>query len=122
MADVHLLLQTAQAQTEQASLDSTLNLSKAREDIHTAVLTLEEKKLAKDQSKFEAPSVQRQTEIDYEKAQRALKQDSSDYKTKVEQAKAKMREVGSDLERQKNKLAIVTEVIGGFTTKAPTPR
>lgn len=119
LSDVRLALQKAEALTEQASLDSTLNLSKAREEMHTAILTLEEKKLAKDQSKFEAPSVQRQTEIDYEKAQRALKQDSADYKTKVEQAKAKMREVGSDLERQKMKLAIVTEVMGNFTIKAP---
>jgi RND family efflux transporter MFP subunit len=121
LADVTLALQKAQAQTEQASLDSVLTLSKAREDMHTAVLTLEEKKLAKDQSKFEAPSVQRQAEIDYEKAFRTLKQDSMDYVTKTEQAKAKMREVGSDLERQKNKLKVVQDVMGGFTIKAPAP-
>ncbi len=59
LADVNLALQKAEAQTEQASLDSVLNLSKAREDLHTAALTLEEKKLARDQSKFEAPSVRR---------------------------------------------------------------
>ena len=121
IADVTLALQKAEAQTEQASLDSVLNLSKAREDMHTAILTLEEKKLAKDQSKFEAPSVQRQVEIDYEKALRALKQDSMDYKTKTEQAKAKMREVGSDLTRQRNKLKVVQEVMGNFTIKAPAP-
>jgi RND family efflux transporter MFP subunit len=121
MADVTLAMQKAEAQYEQASLDSTLNLSKAREDMHTAILTLEEKKLAKDQSKFEAPSIQRQTEIDHEKALRALKQDSMDYNTKTEQAKAKMREVGSDLERQKNKLKVVQDVMGQFTIKAPAP-
>jgi RND family efflux transporter MFP subunit len=121
LADVSLALQKAQAQTEQASLDSVLTLSKAREDMHTAILTLEEKKLAKDQSKFEAPSVQRQAAIDYEKAFRTLKQDSMDYGTKTEQAKAKMREVGSDLERQKNKLKIIQDVMSGFTIKAPAP-
>ena len=121
LADVTLALQKAEAQTEQASLDSVLNLSKAREDMHTALLTLEEKKLAKDQSKFEAPSVQRQTEIDYEKALRALRQDSMDLKTKTEQARAKMREVGADLERQRNKLKIVQAVMEGFTIKAPAP-
>jgi len=120
LADVNLALQKAQAQYEQASLDSTLNLSKAREDLHTALLTLEEKKLARDQSKFEAPSVQRQVEIDYEKAFRALKQDSADYITKTDQAKAKMREVGSDYERQKNKLKIVQDIMGAFTIKAPS--
>ncbi len=119
MAEVSLAMQKAQAQHEQASLDSTLNLSKAREEMRTKVLTLEEKKLAKEQSKYEAPSVQRQTEIDYERAQRALKQDSADLITRVEQAKAKMREVGTDLERQRNKLKIVQEVMGSFTIKAP---
>lgn len=119
MADVTLALQKAEAQFEQASLDSTLNLSKAREDMRTAALTLEEKQLTKDQAKFEAPSVQRQAAIDYEKAFRALRQDSSDYKTKTEQAMAKMREVGSDFERQKNKLKVVQDVMGSFTIKAP---
>jgi hypothetical protein len=68
--------------------------------MHTAMLLLEEKNLAKEQSKFEAPSIRRQAEIDYEKAFRALKQDSANYLTKVEQAKAKMREVGADVQRQ----------------------
>lgn len=121
LADVNLALQKAEAQHEQASLDSVLNLSKAREDLHTAALTLEEKKLARDQSKFEAPSVRRQTEIEYEKALRTLKQDSMDLRTKTEQARAKMREVGSDLERQRNRLRIVQEVMGNFTIKAPGP-
>jgi RND family efflux transporter MFP subunit len=121
MADVQLALTKAQAQHEQASLDSTLNLSKAREEMRIKVLTLEEKRLAKDQSKFEAPSVQRQTELDLERSQRALKQDSSDYITKVAQAQAKMREVGSDLGRQQNRLKFVQEVMGSFTITAPAP-
>lgn len=121
LAEVGLAVTKAQAQFEQASLDSTLNLSKAREEMHTAMLSLEEKSLAKEQAKFEAPSIRRQAEIDYEKAFRVLKQDSADYKTKVEQAKAKMREVGADLERQKNKLGIVKEVMDFFTIKAPAP-
>jgi RND family efflux transporter MFP subunit len=37
----------------------------------------------------------------------------------VEQAKAKMREVGADMERQRNKLKIVQDVMAGFTIKAP---
>ena len=121
LADVTLALQKAEAQTEQASLDTVLNLSKAREDLHTAALTLEEKKLARDQSQFEAPSVRRQAEIDYEKALRTLKQDSMDLRTKTEQAKAKMREVGSDLERQRNRQKAVMEVMSNFTIKAPGP-
>jgi multidrug efflux pump subunit AcrA (membrane-fusion protein) len=42
LADVTLALTKAQALHEQASLDSALNLSKAREEMHTAMLSLEE--------------------------------------------------------------------------------
>jgi multidrug efflux pump subunit AcrA (membrane-fusion protein) len=119
LTETGLALDKADAVYQQASLDSTLNLSKAREDMRVAALTLEEQKLARDQSQFEAPSVKRQAEIAYEKALRALRQDSMDYKTKGEQAVAKMREVGSDLTRQRNKLQIVKDVMEQYAIKAP---
>ncbi len=119
VAEVTLAVQKAQAVWQQAMLDSTLNLSKAREDIRGMELALEEKKLAKDQTKYEAPTIQRQAEIDLEKAQRALAQARVDYKTKTEQARAKMQEVGADLERQQNMLKAVQDVMNGFTIKAP---
>ncbi|MEP6574245.1 MAG: HlyD family efflux transporter periplasmic adaptor subunit [Gemmatimonadota bacterium] len=121
VAEVSLALQKAQAVYEQAMLDSTLNLSKAREDIRSMELGLEEKRLAKEQAAFEAPTVKRQAEIDLEKAERALAQARLDYNTKTAQAKAKMREVGADLDRQKNMLKLVSDVMEGFTIKAPAP-
>lgn len=121
MQEVSLALQKAQAVYEQAMLDSTLNLSKAREDIRTMELGLEEKRLAKEQAAYEAPTVKRQAEIDLEKAQRALAQAKLDYDTKTEQAKAKMREVGADLDRQRNKLTIMQSVLAAFTITAPSP-
>ena len=120
-AEITLALQKAQAVYEQAMLDSTLNLSKAREEIRTMELGLEEKRLAKEQAIYEAPTVKRQAEIDLEKAERALAQAKVDYKTKTEQAQAKMREVGADLGRQQNKLTIVQTVMQGFTITAPAP-
>lgn len=121
MSEVSLALTKAQAVYEQATLDSALNLSKAREEMRTMELGLEEKKLAKEQSIYEAPTVRRQSEIDYTKAERALAQAKIDYKTKTEQAQAKMREVGADLSRQQNKLKVVQEVMAAFTIKAPAP-
>lgn len=114
-----LALQKAEAVYEQAMLDSTLNLSKAREDMRSMELALEEKKLAREQARYEAPTIQRQAEIDLERAQRALAQARLDYKTKTEQAQAKMREVGADLERQRGKLAVVQTVMQQFTIRAP---
>lgn len=120
MNEVSLALQKAEAQYEQAMLDSTLNLSTARENIRSMELALEEKRIAKEQSVYEAPSVRRQAEIDYEKAERALAQAKSDYITRTEQAKAKMREVGADLARQQSLLKVVQDVMAGFTILAPS--
>ena len=119
--EVSLSLQKAEAVHEQAMLDSTMKLGKAREDMKTMELSLEEKKIAKDQAKYEAPSVKRQAELDYEKSERALAQAKIDYKTQTEQAQAKMREVGADRDRQKNLLKSIMDVMAGMTITAPAP-
>src|SRR5438093_985183 len=121
LSEVTLALTKAQAQYEQAMLDSTLTLSTARENIRTMELSLEEKRLAKEQAVYEAPTVKRQAEIDYEKAERALAQAKTDYETKTEQAKAKMREVGAEVARQRGLLKAVQDFMAGFTIKAPSP-
>lgn len=121
LAEVTLALQKAEAQYEQAMLDSTLTLSTARENIRTMELQLEEKRLAREQAVYEAPTVRRQAEIEHERAERALAQARSDYDTKTEQARAKMREVGADLQRQRNLLKVVQDVMAGFTIRAPAP-
>ena len=121
LAEVSLALQKAEAQYTQAQLDSALNLSQAREEIHTLELGLEEKRLAKEQSTYEAPTIRRQADIDLEKAQRAFAQAKVDYKTKTGQAVAKMSEVSTEVERQRNKLSVVQAVTEDFTIRAPAP-
>ena len=119
--DVTLNLQKAQAEFTTAQLDSALNLAQSREDVRTAEYTLEEKKLAKEQAQYEAPTIKRQAEIDYEKAQRALEQSKRNLETKTKQAVAKMSSVGADLGRQQNQLKNIQDVMGSFTVKAPGP-
>ena len=121
LTQVTLDLQKAEAQQEQAMLDSTLTLSTAREAIRTDDLDVEAKRLAKEQATYEAPTVQRQTAIDLERAERALAQARSDLETRTQQAQAKMREVGADVERQRSQLQVVQDVLAGFTIKAPSP-
>jgi RND family efflux transporter MFP subunit len=121
LADVTLNLQKATAQYTSAMLDSALNLAQAREDMRTAEYTLEEKKLAKEQATYEAPTIKRQADIDYEKAERGLERSKDNYKTKLKQAVAKMSEVGADRDRQANQLKIIQDVMASFTIKAPTP-
>ena len=121
LADVSLAGQKADAQMEQAQLDSALTLSTARESIRSMELGLEEKRLAKEQAVYEAPTVRRQAEIDFERATRALTQARTDYATRTDQAKAKMREVGAEVQRQHNMLSVVQNVLEAFTIRAPSP-
>jgi RND family efflux transporter MFP subunit len=120
MADVTLNLQKAQADYTTAQLDSALNLAQAREDVRTSQYALEEKQIAKEQAAYEAPSIKRQAEIDYEKAQRGLEQAKTSLNTKTKQAIAKMSSVGADLGRQQNQLKLIQDVMGAFTIKAPS--
>jgi multidrug efflux pump subunit AcrA (membrane-fusion protein) len=121
VADVSLSLQKAQADFTTAQLDSALNLAQAREDVRTAEFALEEKKLAREQAKYEAPTIKRQAEIDLEKAQRALEQSKRNLTTKTKQAVAKMSSVGADLGRQQNNLKNREQVRDQFSVRAPAP-
>ena len=121
LASTTLDLQKAQAEYTTAQLDSTLNLAQAREDVRTAEYVLEEKKLAKEQAKYEAPTIKRQAEIDWEKAGRAYAQSKRNLDTKTKQAVAKMSSVGADLGRQQNNLKTIQTFIAEFTVKAPAP-
>src|SRR4051812_12907693 len=121
LTEVTLNLQKAAAQYTTAQLDSALNLAQAREDMRTAEYTLEEKRIAKEQAQFEAPSIKRQAEIDFEKATRGLDQSKRNYETKLKQAVAKMSEVGADRDRQANQLKIIQDVMASFIIKAPSP-
>jgi RND family efflux transporter MFP subunit len=121
LSDLTLNVQKAQAEYTTAQLDSTLNLAQAREDVRTAEFGLEEKKLLKEQAMYEAPTIQRQAEIDYEKAQRAWEQSKRNLSTKTKQAVAKMASVGADLGRQQNQLKLIQDVLASFTVRAPAP-
>jgi multidrug resistance efflux pump len=121
MATVQIDFQKAQAEFKNVSLDSALNLAQAREDVRTAEYGLEEKKLAKEQAQYEAPTVKRQAEIDLEKAQRALDQAKKNLGIKTSQAAAKVSVAAADLSRQQNNLKMVQDAVAGFTINAPSP-
>ncbi|MEN8192591.1 MAG: HlyD family efflux transporter periplasmic adaptor subunit [Bacteroidota bacterium] len=117
--DRQLEIQKAESQYTLTQLDTLLSLSKARDDQINLDYAKEEAKLKNEQSKYEAPAVRRQAEIDYEKAVRAFEQAQNNYKTNVKQAQAKMREVEAELSQHKNKMTLYNEVLAEFTVRAP---
>lgn len=120
MKEVEINLQKFQSQFTQAKLDCTLTLSQSRDELINLRYAMEQKKLEKEESIYEAPSTQRQAEIEYEKAERAFGQAEKTYKTKVEQATAKMREAEADLFKEQKKYDDYQLLLGEFTISAPS--
>lgn len=116
---VQLDAQKAQGQLDNAVLDSALALAAAREDVRTAQFLTEEKKIAREQAQFEAPTLKRQAEIDYERATRAADHARKSLEAKTKQSEAKVAIAQAELERQQNNLKIVQHVMEGFTVRAP---
>ncbi len=119
LQDAMLELQQAQSQVTQVSLDSTLTLSQARDNLINLEYAVEERQIAVDQSKYESPAVQRQAEIDLDKARRQLEQEKKNYVTKVKQAEAQMSEVEADLQEEQNEVDKIRELMTEFTVRAP---
>lgn len=119
LQDAQLDLQSAESQVTQAQLDSTLELSQARDNLINLEFALEERQIALDQSKYESPAVQRQAEIDLDKARRQLAQETKNYQTKVRQAEAKLREVETERTKKQNEITKINELMSQFTVFAP---
>jgi RND family efflux transporter MFP subunit len=117
--DSQLSVQKLEAQYLQATLDSTLTLSQARDELVNLSYTVEEKKLAAEQSVYEAPAMRRQAEIDYERAQRAYEQAKKNYVTKKRQAIAKAQAAEADLLKERQRMEIYQSTMQEFTIKAP---
>lgn len=119
LQDVQLELQTAQSQYEQTQLDTSLTLSEARDEQINLRYAMEEAELRMEQATYEAPSVRRQAQIDYEKAKRDYEQAVANYDTKVKQARAQMRETGAELSKAQNELRELEAMSQKFTIRAP---
>jgi RND family efflux transporter MFP subunit len=110
-----------ESEFKKAQLDTTLTLRQARDELVNLKYVLEQKKLEKEQSIYEAPSVLRNAEIEYERAQRNYEQQQQNYKTKEAQARTNMTIIGSDLSKAQNKLQALLGVLEELTIKAPIP-
>ncbi len=119
LQDAQLDKQTAESQVLQAQLDSTLELSQARDNLINLQFALEERQIELDQSKFESPAVQRKAEIELDKAERQLAQETKNYETKVKQAEAKLQEREAELTKKENEIQRIMEIMNQFTVYAP---
>ena len=114
-----LNVQKLDAQFLQTVLDSALTLSQARDDLVNLAYTEEEKRLAQEESAYEAPAMKRQAEIEFERAKRGLEQAKQNYVTKRKQSVAKTQAAGADLMKEKQHLEMYQKAMEEFTIRAP---
>lgn len=119
MNDQKLQLNKLEAQYKQTKLDTMLKLRAARNELINLQFQLKQKKLEKERSKYEAPAVIRQVELDYEETMRTLNQKKDNYKALRKQAETKMQIVGSDLQRMKNRMKEVVDILNNMSITAP---
>jgi septal ring factor EnvC (AmiA/AmiB activator) len=65
------------------------------------------------------PAVQRQAEIELDRARRQLAQETKNYQTKVKQSDAQLREVETELQKKRNEIVKIRELMSQFTVYAP---
>ncbi len=113
-------LQKSQSEYTRTKLDTALTLSEARDQLINLRYGMEEMKLKMEESSFEAPSVRRQAEIDYERSIRTYEQAKKNYVTKEQQSIAEMQGVAADLRQKQQRLEVLKETMQQFTVLAPS--
>ena len=101
-------------------LDTTMQLGNLRDDIINLNYNMEESEITLEQSKYESPAVIRQAQISLDKAIRAHEQAKKNYKLKVKQAAADMRNAEIKLASEKRDYEDIQKIIQKFVIHAPS--
>ncbi len=119
LKEVKNQLQKAQSKYTQTQLDTSLTLRGKREKLADLKIAKEQKEIELEQSQFEPPAIQRQKEIELQKAKRAYRVAKRNYQIQKRKAAAKMQEVAANLTQKENKLEDLKELMAKFRVKAP---
>jgi multidrug efflux pump subunit AcrA (membrane-fusion protein) len=102
-------------------LDTTIQLRNLRDELINLEFNVEEMGITLEQSIYEPPATIRQAQINKDKATRAFNQAKKNYKLKVQQAKADMRDAEINLSKRQRQKDEMMSVLNKFTIYAPAP-
>jgi len=106
---------------EMALLDTAMTLSGLRDQIENQIHTVDEAEITLNNSKYEPPTTIRQAEITYDQAVRELGQMRRSYTLAQAQAKTKIRNIRTRLNRNERRVKDYEEVLANFLIRAPAP-
>lgn len=112
-------LEKLNTQITNSKLDSALTLRSARDNIINLHYTTEELALEVENSKFEAPAIQRQAEINLEKALRNYNQAVEGYLLRKEKEETTIQQIMIDHKKQMSIKKQTMDVLREFSIKAP---
>jgi HlyD family secretion protein len=114
-------LETMENSYQMKILDTTLSLGDFRDNLRNLKFNMEEAEITLEQSKYEPPTTIRQNTISLEKAARSYEQAIKSYELRIQQTKADMRKVEIDLQRQKERIRDLQDLLSQFVVRAPAP-
>lgn len=117
--DAQIALTKAESQFTQATLDTALTLSEARNKIVNLKFSMEEKLAEIEQSAYEAPATKQRVKLEYQKAQLAYDQEIDNYQKRIAQSVAKVKESETELQKQQRKYNDYIALRSEFTIMAP---
>ncbi len=109
----------AESQIIQTRLDTTIELSQARNEIKNLKYNVKEKEIVVEQSIYEPPATIRQVKNDLERTKKSLKDMLANYDLKVRKNRAKMNEVILNHQLAQRKITQIQEVLTKLTIIAP---
>lgn len=105
----------------QATLDSAIELRKARDGMDKLLFDIEKKKLVLENSQFEPPAVVREKKMDLDRAQKQYQQEIENYELQRQKSVAKMAAAGAKMNDDKIKLDALLNLQKEFTITATEP-
>ncbi len=119
LASVNEKLNELYTLLEDAKIDSTLELAGQRETIQKEKDLVLDTQIKVEQSSFESKAVQRQTQIELEKAERSLAKAQRDLITQTQKHKTKIARNQSKVKRFENKKALLEQLRSELSIKSP---
>lgn len=119
MQELENEIEKLETSLNQAKIDTALELRSARDQLINQKFELEQYEIEVEQSKYEAPAIQRQTQINLEKAERNYQQSMDNYILRKNKSEAQVAQVQFDLNQRLLRLKRHQDVLNQFTIHAP---
>lgn len=107
-------------QLENARIDSSINLSDARDAIRQSRDNVLDKEIKVEQSIYESKAVQRQTQIEYEMAQRSLEQRKRNYIQQQRKHETWIKRYQEKIAREQQRMAVLQQLKEELVVRAPS--